>query len=67
MALLTNQPRAASVIAADAAIESHPDGAAVEVLIVDRKVFQRVLGPVTDILKRHMVTYNQVMLGKGHV
>ena len=47
IALLTNQPRAASVMATGAA----------KCLFVDSKAFNQLLGPVTDILRRNMDNY----------
>eukprot|EP01027_Heterolobosea_sp_BB2_P003885 GEZU01005849.1.p2 GENE.GEZU01005849.1~~GEZU01005849.1.p2 ORF type:complete len:417 (+),score=133.88 GEZU01005849.1:160-1410(+) len=52
MALLLNQPRAATVTAKGP----------VKCVKLDRKSFNRVLGPCEDILKRNMQKYNQIMM-----
>jgi cAMP-dependent protein kinase regulator len=49
VALLTKQPRQATVIA---------DGP-LEVLSLDRATFNRILGPLDDILRRNMEAYNK--------
>eukprot|EP00306_Pavlova_sp_CCMP459_P014145 CAMPEP_0185182870 /NCGR_PEP_ID=MMETSP1140-20130426/1625_1 /TAXON_ID=298111 /ORGANISM="Pavlova sp., Strain CCMP459" /LENGTH=408 /DNA_ID=CAMNT_0027748841 /DNA_START=25 /DNA_END=1251 /DNA_ORIENTATION=+ len=54
IALLTNRPRAATVTA---------EGD-VCVLALDRRTFTRVLGPLTDVLKRNMAMYNAYMVHK---
>ncbi|KAJ1619092.1 cyclic nucleotide-binding-like protein [Pavlovales sp. CCMP2436] len=51
IALLTNRPRAATVTA---------EGE-VTALALDRRTFTRVLGPLTDVLKRNMAVYNKFM------
>eukprot|EP00924_Labyrinthula_sp_SR-Ha-C_P014041 maker-scaffold_56-snap-gene-0.0-mRNA-1 protein AED:0.13 eAED:0.13 QI:84/1/0.66/1/1/1/3/69/408 len=54
IALLTKKPRQAT-------ISAKTDD--VTLLCVDRKAFQRVLGPLSDILKRNMKTYSQYVAG----
>ena len=49
IALMTNRPRAASVVAIGK----------VNVLCIRRKTFMRVLGPITEILKRNMDLYTK--------
>ena len=49
IALMTNRPRAASVVAIGA----------VNVLCIRRKTFMRVLGPITQILKRNIDLYTK--------
>ena len=49
IALMTNRPRAASVVALGK----------VNVLCIRRKTFMRVLGPITEILKRNMDLYTK--------
>lgn len=51
IALLTSKPRQATVTAT---VDS-------KLLCLDRQVFKRVLGPLTDVLKREMGTYNSFM------
>eukprot|EP00753_Platysulcus_tardus_P016287 PLAT5581.1.p2 GENE.PLAT5581.1~~PLAT5581.1.p2 ORF type:complete len:417 (+),score=237.91 PLAT5581.1:101-1351(+) len=51
VALLSDRPRQATVTAAGA----------VRTLAVDRKTFKRVMGPLTDILRRNMSAYNKYM------
>jgi len=51
LALLKNEPRAANVIATSD----------LTVLALDREAFTRVLGPLTDILKRNSVKYDNYM------
>ena len=48
-ALLTNQARAANIIAKTD----------VKVASMDREAFRRLLGPVEDIMRRHMVVYDE--------
>jgi len=48
-ALLTNELRAASIVATSA----------VQCLSLDRGTFQRLLGPLDEILKRNMDEYNK--------
>ena len=48
LALLKNEPRAANVIAVGD----------VSVVFLDRGTFKRLLGPLEEILKRNMDTYN---------
>ena len=51
-ALLKNEPRAANVIAnSDETV----------VVSLDRHSFKRLLGPIEDIMKRNMDTYEQYM------
>jgi len=52
-ALLTDKPRAANIVATSDC----------RVLTLDRPSFQRVLGPVSDILKRNMRNYDSYL---GH-
>ena len=49
LALLRNEPRAASVIARDA----------VSCVTIDRHAFKRMLGPLEEILKRNVDLYTQ--------
>lgn len=51
LALLFNQPRAATVKAVGP----------VKCLTLDRKSFQRILGPFENILKRNVETYNEIV------
>ena len=51
IALLTNRPRAASVIATTDT----------KVLCIRRKTFMRVMGPVSELLKRNMELYTKYM------
>eukprot|EP01052_Picozoa_sp_SAG31_P026890 SAG31_NODE_2470_length_5649_cov_2.713694_7_plen_95_part_00 len=51
LALLTNQPRKATVTAAGE----------VTVVCVARKVFTRVMGPLRETLKRNMKLYNSLI------
>ena len=51
IALLMSKPRQATVKA----------DVNVELLVLDRKTFTRVMGPLTDILKRDMSRYGKVM------
>ena len=51
IALITNQNRQASVKALEDT----------ELLMLGRKTFQRVMGPLTEILKRNLSHYSQVM------
>ena len=51
IALLTNRPRAASVIATTDT----------KVLCIRRKTFMRVMGPVSELLKRNMQLYTKYM------
>ena len=51
LALVENQPRSASVYAAD-------DGV-VHVAFLERESFERLLGPCLDIMKRNMETYQK--------
>lgn len=51
IALLMSKPRQATVKADEN----------VELLVLDRKTFTRVMGPLTDILKRDMSRYGKVM------
>ena len=51
IALLTNRPRAASVIAVGDC----------KVLCIRRKTFMRVMGPVSELLKRNMELYTKYM------
>lgn len=53
MALVENQPRSASVYAAD------DDGDDVRVAFLERDSFERLLGPCLDIMKRNMETYQK--------
>jgi cAMP-dependent protein kinase regulator len=51
ISLLTQRPRQATVVASTD----------VKCLTLDRRTFKRVMGPLEDILKRNMESYNQVM------
>jgi len=51
LALIKNEPRAANVSASSA----------VKLISLDRKSFKRLLGPLTEILKRNMNNYQKYM------
>jgi|TARA_B110001450_G_C17301548_1_gene351668 cAMP-dependent protein kinase regulator len=51
LALLKGEPRAANVIASSDC----------KLIMLDRKSFKRLLGPLDDILKRNMMNYNNFM------
>lgn len=55
IALLTNQPRKANVIAVEDC----------ETLVLDRATFKRVMGPLENILERNMENYKEVMTKMG--
>ena len=55
IALLTNQPRKASVIAVEEC----------ECLTLDRATFKRVMGPLESILQRNLDNYKEVMQKMG--
>ena len=55
IALLTNQPRKANVIAVEDC----------ETLVLDRATFKRVMGPLESILERNMENYKEVMKKMG--
>jgi cAMP-dependent protein kinase regulator len=55
IALLTNQPRKANVIALEDC----------ETLVLDRATFKRVMGPLESILERNMENYKDVMRKMG--
>ena len=55
IALLTNQPRKANVIAVEDC----------ETLVLDRATFKRVMGPLESILERNMENYKEVMRKMG--
>lgn len=54
IALLTNRPRAATVISVNE----------IECVKLDRDRFNRVLGPCEEILRRNMEAYNRYMANK---
>ena len=54
IALLTNRPRAATVMAVGT----------VKCCVLDRERFIRVMGPCEDILRRNMENYNRYMAEK---
>jgi cAMP-dependent protein kinase regulator len=54
IALLLNQPRAATVVVPD-------DCEQVKVVKLDRRSFKNLLGNIEDLLKRNMSLYNQFM------
>ena len=56
LALLKNEPRAASVIATSAQVE---------VAFIDRAAFKRLLGPLEEILKRNSARYEKYVLNKS--
>ena len=51
LALITDKPRAATVIAADDNVRC---------VALDRAAFVRLMGPCSDILKRNMEVYKKV-------
>lgn len=55
LALLKNEPRAASVVATSDQVE---------VALIDRAAFKRLLGPLEDILKRNSARYEKYVLNK---
>lgn len=56
LALLKNEPRAASVIATSDTVE---------VAYIDRAAFKRLLGPLEEILKRNTARYEKYVLNKN--
>lgn len=56
LALLKNEPRAASVVATSEQVE---------VAFIDRAAFKRLLGPLEEILKRSSVRYDKYVLNKA--
>lgn len=51
-ALLKNEPRAATIVATSDSVS---------VVYLDRATFRRLLGPLSDILKRNMEIYNEYL------
>ena len=56
IALLTSKPRQATVTATKPSV----------LLSMERKTFQRVMGPLSAVLQRNMVQYNAVFRGERH-
>lgn len=54
IALLTKKPRQATIVAKTDSVT---------LLVIHRKVFKRLLGPLSDILKRNMKTYSEYVAG----